>query len=258
MDALLSLLGLPHYSYTTIAYLIVSAGVAGLARGFSGFGSALIFTPLASVVITPQIAAPLLWVIDAIGPLGLLPQALKKANKREIAIMLCGAFVGVPVGTWILVNTNPIAIRWMIAGAVLPMLCILILGWRYTATLRASIVVGVGAVSGFLSGLAQIGGPPVVLYWLGGQEKSDVVRANLLLFFSCVSIISGISFYIGGLLVSEVFSLAVIAFPVYAVSLWLGSRMFGVASEMTFRRICYLLIAVAVLISLPILDGVIR
>jgi hypothetical protein len=38
----------------------------------------------------------------------------------------------------------------------------------------------------------------------------------------------------------------------------LGSRMFGIASERAFRRICFGLIAAAAIISLPMLDPLLR
>jgi hypothetical protein len=44
----------------------------------------------------------------------------------------------------------------------------------------------------------------------------------------------------------------------YRLGLFIGAQMFGAADEGVFRRICYALIAVAVLVSLPLLDGVIR
>jgi hypothetical protein len=44
----------------------------------------------------------------------------------------------------------------------------------------------------------------------------------------------------------------------FGIGLWLGSRMFGLASEETFRRICYALIALAALVSLPLFDGWLR
>ncbi|MBN8974544.1 MAG: hypothetical protein J0H51_21340, partial [Rhizobiales bacterium] len=58
--------GLDGFSFTAIAVLTVTAFVAGLARGFSGFGSALIFMPLASAAIGAQIASPLLLIIEMI------------------------------------------------------------------------------------------------------------------------------------------------------------------------------------------------
>jgi hypothetical protein len=46
--------------------------------------------------------------------------------------------------------------------------------------------------------------------------------------------------------------------PLYAVGVWSGVSLFGRASEEVFRAICYGLIAVAVVIGLPALDGVLR
>ena len=42
------------------------------------------------------------------------------------------------------------------------------------------------------------------------------------------------------------------------VGVWFGASLFGRASEAVFRAICYALIAAAVLIGLPALDGVLR
>jgi uncharacterized membrane protein YfcA len=55
-----------------------------------------------------------------------------------------------------------------------------------------------------------------------------------------------------------VLRLALVVGPVYALGLFIGARLFGIADESVFRRICYALIAVAVVVSLPLLDGIIR
>ena len=46
--------------------------------------------------------------------------------------------------------------------------------------------------------------------------------------------------------------------PAYAIGVWFGASLFGKASETVFRGICYRLIAAAVLLGLPALDGVLR
>jgi hypothetical protein len=46
--------------------------------------------------------------------------------------------------------------------------------------------------------------------------------------------------------------------PVYAVGVAFGASLFGKASEKLFRSICYVLIAMALVIGLPALDGVLR
>jgi len=49
--------------------------------------------------------------------------------------------------------------------------------------------------------------------------------------------------------------LALVTGPIYGVGLYAGARMFGLANEITFRRICFALIAVAIVLSLPVLDN---
>jgi len=54
------------------------------------------------------------------------------------------------------------------------------------------------------------------------------------------------------------FGSALIIGPVYAIGVAFGASLFGRASETVFRRICYALIAIAVITGLPALDGVLR
>src|SRR6185312_8285860 len=101
-------------------------------------------------------------------------------------------------------------------------------------------------------------GPPVVAYWLGGSNSALTVRANIILFFFCTSIVACISYLATGLLGPGVLLLSALTAPGYAVGMFLGTRMFGLASDAMFRRVCFILIAAAALISLPVLDSVLR
>src|ERR1700690_2250127 len=106
------------------------AFVSGTARGFSGFGSALIFMPLASSVAAPRLVAALLLVIDFIAAAPLLPNAWKHPARKATAIMVSGALVGVPIGTYFLSRLEPVTTRWIISGFVFALLLLLLSGWR--------------------------------------------------------------------------------------------------------------------------------
>jgi uncharacterized protein len=242
----------------TLAALALFALIAGLARGFSGFGAALIFMPLASALVGPRMAAPVLMIIDAVTALGLVPRALAESDKKEVGVMTLGTVVGVPLGAAALTRTDPVFIRWIIAAIIAAMLALLISGWRYRGRPAAPLTVAVGAVSGLFSGVAQIGGPPVVAYWLGSTTAAVAVRANVILFFALSNVVSFTSYWLGGLLTSAVIAAALVTGPAYGLGLFLGARLFGRASEIAFRRVCYALIAGALFLSLPVLDQVIR
>jgi uncharacterized membrane protein YfcA len=241
-----------------LLFLFAAALVAGLARGFSGFGAALIFIPLASAAVGPKVAAPLLLVIDLVMTVGMLPNAWRLADRPSVGTMSAGAFFGVPAGAYILATADPLAIRWAIVGLVVAMLGLLASGWRYHGRPKTPVTVLVGVVAGFCSGAAQAGGPPVVAYWLGGAIPRHTVRANIVLYFAISSLLSIASYVAGDLFVRDVFLLSLLSAPAYGIGLFGGSHMFGLASEVTFRRICYWLIGVAAIVSLPVLDGILR
>ncbi len=246
---------LPGHSVSELAFVFLAAMIAGLARGFSGFGGALIFIPLAGAATSPQIASGLLLVIDWIMTLGMLPEGWRRANRRDVFTMLAGAVIGVPAGAAALSLLPSVTLRWIICAVVVCLLIFLISGWRYHGRPKTWLTASVGAIAGLFGGAAQMSGPPIVAYWLGGAIERNVVRANLVLYFALASVLSAASYLIGGILTIEVLLIALIAGPGYGIGLFFGSRMFGIASDTTFRRICFTLIGAAAIIGLPLLDG---
>jgi uncharacterized protein len=232
--------------------------LSGVARGFSGFGSALIFMPLASSIAPPRLVAALLLVVDFVAAAPLLPNAWRQADRKATAVMVAGAFIGVPIGTYFLVRLDPVTTRWLISGFVAALLALLLSGWRYRGKDYAALSVGIGWLSGFCSGLAQTGGPPIVGYWLGRPIASEIARANILLFFGASDLFSLVSYALTGLITADALRFSCLVGPVYGVGVWLGSRLFGRASETLFRSVCYALIAAAVLVGLPAFDGLLR
>jgi uncharacterized membrane protein YfcA len=245
-------------SFNVAIAVCAIALVSGIARGFSGFGSALIFMPLASSIAAPRLVAALLLIIDFIGSAPLIPNAWKQADRKATAIMALGALVGVPIGTWLLSRLEPVTTRWIISVFVFALLLLLLSGWRYRGKDHAAISIGIGGLSGFCSGLAQTGGPPIVGYWLGRPIASVIQRANIVLFFAASDFFSLVSYALSGLITMDAIRFSIVVGPIYGIGVWFGASLFGRASENLFRAICYALIAAAVLIGLPALDGVLR
>jgi uncharacterized membrane protein YfcA len=238
-----------------LAATLAVALLAGLARGFSGFGSALIFIPLASATLGPRLAAPLLMLVDNLTTFPLIPAAWRRADRGEVASLVAGALVGAPLGTWLLLHLDAETLRWGMCVLAIAMLALLASGWRYHGRPALPLSLGVGAASGLLSGAAQMGGPPVVAYWLGGAIPAARVRANIMLFFAASGVISAVSYLVSGLLTPAVLLLTVLVAPAYALGIWGGSHLFGLASEASFRRACFVLIALAALLGLPVWEG---
>lgn len=242
-------------SLTALLFLAAVALFAGLVRGFSGFGAALIFTPLAAAIVSPRMAAPVLLVVDAVATLPLVVGAWRHSERSAVATMALGALAGVPLGAFVLTVGDPTAIRWALSLIVFAVLALLMSGWRYKGKPLAPVTVGVGGAAGFLSGFAQMSGPPVIAYWLGGTAPAAIVRANIILFFFATDILAAVTYTADGLLTAKVFAAALIVGPVYGLGLWFGAHMFSRANETTYRRVAYTLIALAAVLSLPLWEN---
>ena len=232
--------------------------VSGAARGFSGFGSAMIYIPLVAAVYEPRIAAATMVLIDLVCAFPLAVRAVPHCNGREVIPISIAAAAAVPIGTWVLLVADPVVLRWVIAGAVIVLLAMLISGWRYHGRPRLPATIGVGLLSGLGSGAVQIAGPPVILYWLGGAAQAAFVRANLMVYFTFIDVIGCVAYFGQGLFTPEVAALSLLLGVPFILAMVAGARSFRGASERSFRRVAYAIIAASALISLPVFDRLLR
>ena len=200
----------------------------------------------------PKIAAPVLVIIDPLFASFMIPNALKFADRRDVSLMFVGAILGVPLGTAVLAHYEPLTLRWLIAAMAACMLLLLISGWRYKGQPHAMATAGVGAIAGLFTGIAQIGGPPVVCYWMGTDTDHQKLRANIILYFAASSILTIATYFYGGLMSFNVLQLSLIAGPAYGLGIFWGSKAFPFASVNFFRTSSLVLIAFAVVVSLPV------
>ncbi len=232
----------------------VAAFAAAAIRGFSGFGAGLVFMPVAAACFGPKIAAGILFVIDTILIVPFVVKAVRIVDWREVLPLGLAAMVTVPAGALVLLYVDPIPLRWGLSLAILASVGVLAAGWRYRGRTRIWLSALVGATAGFLSGAAQIPGPPVLIYWLGREVVSATMRANAIVFFCFTTLVSGVAFLIGGIFTAEVMARSAALLPVYALGIFIGGRLFGLASEATYRRIAYASILFVALASLPVFD----
>ena len=232
------------------------AGLAGLVRGFSGFGSALIYVPLMSAVYDPKVAAASFVIGDIITGSVFLAGVWRKAHYRDVVIMAAAALAAAQFGTLILQHADPITLRWGLSIFVGLVVAVLASGWRYYGKPHLSITIGVGIFAGLLGGALQISGPPIIVYWLGGGFPADVLRANFFAYFSLFSFGTLITYSFHGLVTAFVLALGVFTTLMMIAGMWIGSQLFKLASERTYRLVGYVIVAISAIIALPLLDPI--
>ena len=93
-DFILSLL--PGLTWPQAALLAVTVFLAGLLRGFTGFGFALAAIPILTLFLPPGAIVPAVSVVALLAGVELLPKAWPAANFRAIRRLLLGALAGTP------------------------------------------------------------------------------------------------------------------------------------------------------------------
>lgn len=246
------------FSPSLLIFLAAVLFIAGCVRGFAGFGAGMIFMPVATSVMLPSTAAAAFLFIDGIVAAPLLIRALRMCDWSTVLPAVIGAVIFVQAGAWLLANTDVLVLRWFIFAIVTGLLLLLISGWRYRNRPTRPVSLGVGAVAGVLGGVSQVSGPPVVAFWLSSAREPAIVRANLIVFFALASLGTFAAYILNGFFTLQVFHLLVMAIPVYALAIYLGSHGFRKADPKHYRILAYGLIALAALTSMPALDPLFR
>ena len=234
------------------------AAIAGLTRGFSGFGGAMVYMPLIAAIYDPRIAAVTILLVDFLSASPFAIPEFRRCTWREVLPLSAAMAIAVPLGTWLLIVLDPIVLRWCIAVLVLSLVPILASGWRYHGSPRLPITIGIGLFSGITAGAVQIAGPPVILYWLSSGASAITVRANLMVFFLLCGVALVVAYAIEGLFTAQTVALSLMLGVFYVAGMGLGAYCFRGASDRHYRVVAYLIIAFAALISLPVLDPFLR
>lgn len=218
---------------------------AGLIRGFSGFGSAMVNAPVLSLLWGPTIGVPIAALVEFVPAVQLTPRAIPIAQWRTILVMGVPALILIPAGLWLLVTLPNEVVRRFVAATVLGLVAVMWSGWRYRGKRTAALSLGVGALSGLLSGTTGVGGPPVILYLMSGNDNTAVIRANMIGYFTIVLIGMAVTFALGGLFGPLVLWRAALLAVPFVIGIYAGARLFPLASQRTFHNIALSFLAVA-------------
>lgn len=236
MTALIDLLP-PQVWGVDLAIAAATLFTAGLIRGFSGFGSAMINAPVLSLLWGPIVGIPVAALIEIVPAVQLTPKAVPVAQWRLIWLLGIPALILIPAGSWLLVILPSDVVRRAVAAVVLLLVAALWSGWRYRGPRTTAISAGIGAISGVLSGTTGIGGPPVILYLMAGREAPAVLRANMIGYFTLVLVGLVVAYAVLGLFNSLVVWRTGLLMVPFLVGIFIGARLFPLASERTFRNI---------------------
>lgn len=237
-----------------LGILALATFVAATVRGFSGFGSGLIYLPIASHVLSPFAAITTIVIFDLLGPLPIVRKAFRDCHPPDLARLVAGLVLALPLGIYALTLLSPEIFRYAVSIIAMVLLACLICGVRYRGKLSRPLVVATGGCSGFLQGIAGIPGPPVIFLYMASTLPTYVIRANMLLFLFLTDVVAIPMLAVFDRLDSTAVLLGVILIIPNLLGGLLGAKLFNPAHERSYRLVAYTVIFLSAVYGLPVLD----
>jgi uncharacterized protein len=238
------------YAPETIALVLVIAAIAGVIRGITGFGGALLMAPPFALILGAKLTVPVVLLLEGLVALPMTVQNRALVRWPVMMPMTLAALAAAPFGTYLLVSADPLTLRRAIAATVIVFSMLMLGGWRYAGRQRTATGASLGALSGAMASATGIGGPPVILYLLAGPDPIQNTRANLT-FFICAVAIGGLAMMaLAGAFDARALWITAAATPGYYLGIVAGSRLFSRFDDTRFRQ---LTLALMLVVSIGIL-----
>lgn len=166
-----------------LAWLMLISFVAGTAKGVSGFGAALLMAPLFGLLIKTPDAGALIVLVHCATSLQGARRWAGTVRWRSVVPLALFAMACAALTTHWITSDNAAFMRHLVALSVLAATGVHMTGWRWRHNGGWVPTFTAGALSGALTALGGVGGPPAV-YYFNGISHGPALRANLLGYFA--------------------------------------------------------------------------
>ena len=212
--------------------------VAGLMRGFAGFGSAMLMAPIFAILFGSAEMVVTIVAIELVVSLQLFPQVRTSADWKTLGPMSVAACIAMPLGVWALASVDKGTIVTAVSAVIVAFVVVMWSGWKYRGGRSTAATVTVGALSGAMMATTSVGGPPVLLYLLSGNDSPKVNRANIVTYYFLTQFLLIVIVLSAGVAGWDALARAVVLLPMMILGAWAGGRMFhGLATERLYRNV---------------------
>ena len=175
------------------AGLAATALVAALLYAVSGFGFAVLATPLFLLLVEPARAIQLVIILSTALSIVVVPGLWRAVAPGLLLRLALGSLAGLPLGVIAFRHADAVLVRGAVGATILVFAAVMAVsrhrGGRHWAPLAMTPGrdFAAGAISGIATALVGMAGPPVLFYLLlTGAGAEDCARDAPLVFFAFV------------------------------------------------------------------------
>ena len=234
--------------YTGLAaadLLIVLAAVfmAGLIRGFAGFGLSAIVMASVAIVIPPVELIPMCYLLEGAASLAMFRGGMAHANMKIVwSLVICSA-IGVPLGLLATTSIDVDLSRKLALSLILALTLAQFFRLKPAFLSTPKGLYASGLTAGIATGLASVGGMVIALYVLASEAPPRQMRASLVMFLAISMFTSLVSLIAYDLMTMQAIWRGVLMAPVVLLGVFAGIWLFRPAYEHLYKIACLVLLA---------------
>lgn len=210
-----------------IWYVLPVVIFAGIVRGYSGFGFAVIAVVGLNFFFEPKQSVAIVLCLDVICSLNLWKQAVKQADFPTLKNLIIGSILGIPIGYSFLLILPSETLKLLICIGILTLAALLFSDFRAFNAAKNKTKIGFGIASGAGTASASIGGPMIVYYMLASSLTTSTQRATMILFFITSEGLAVLTLIMGGIVDSTLpQALLVLTVPTL-IAVYIGQYLFN-------------------------------
>ena len=233
--------------------LIVISGIfffAGFIQSFTGFGFALVATPLLFFLIDPKTAIVVVICLGSVTIVAMTIVHRQSIDLRRALYLSAGSVLGIPLGAYVLMVLSPESIK-LVVGVLIVVLTILLLVNRFPFLRPFGFWhLFIGFCSGLLTSSTSMGGPPMVLFLLSQKVKKAEFYGTISATFNVLNLFTLGTFGTMGMINTDILKTAAAALPALAAGFFLGTRAARKIDNQVFRYITSALVLIAAIIAI--------
>ncbi len=223
---------------------------ANAIQGVTGFGKALVATPILSLFIPTNEVIVIMILSGILSTTFLLIKTIKYSNFKQIWVMIVMGIIGILTGVKLL-SIAPVT-ELKIGMGIMVVLSAIMLGSGLKLKIKEnhfsySIA---GITSGFFTGLLSMGGPPVVFFLQNQQHEKHEFRGNLTLFFAFTGIFAIASLFINQMVTPDLMTKALYFIPASLVGVLLGDYLSHKVDEKLFKKIVLFILLISGVVAI--------
>lgn len=217
---------------------ILAIWVASFMQSITGFGLAIIATPLLLISYEAKLAVVIMQCISFCSNTTQSIQLYKKVNWQLVWYLAAGTAAGAPIGVLIYDTVSNTTLKLIVSICILIFLIIMhFFHAKIAETHKNSAITGF--FCGVLATTTGMSGPPLVMYLAYTKQEPAITRATCVFYFFLTNIMALTGFYLNGEPVIAAAELAFYLLPGLVLGLICGNIAFKHVSPLLFRRLIF-------------------